>query len=185
MLTNQTWTCNKAVNLNLVKVTMRSGGDAIQLSDGCTGRIGRIEVETWTEDGVKVQNRSSRAARDLVIGSGYIKCWSVSGGAHQDGVQAMGGSRISFRNLTIDCLGNSNFFVNRGGSGATQPTDILCEGCLLGPRSSTTIRVNNASRSGARSSMFCPGRNMTEFWGDPSSIDQGNTTLARADARCR
>jgi hypothetical protein len=173
------------VNLNLVKVTMRSGGDAIQLSDGCTGRIGRIEVDTWREDGIKIQNSSSNAARDLVIESGYVKCHDITPGAHQDGVQAMGGSRITFRNLSIDCLGNSNFFVNRAGGGATRPTAIMCEGCFLGPRSSTTIRVNDASSSGARNSTFCPGRNLTEFWGDPSSVNVGNSILSRNDSRCR
>jgi hypothetical protein len=185
VVTNSTWVCSGRVNLALVKVTMRSSGDAIRLSEGCTGRIDRIEVDTWTNDGVKIQNASSQAARDLVIGSGYIKCHDIAGGAHQDGVQAMGGSRITFRNLSIDCLGNSNFFVTEGGGGATRPTDIICEGCTLGPRSSTTIRVNNATRSGARNSLFCPGRNQTEFWGDSSSIDVNNTTLSRSDARCR
>jgi len=185
-LVDQTWTCSGRVNLNLVKVTMRSAGtDAIRLGDGCTGRIGRIEIDTWREDGVKIQNGSSSAARDLVIESGYIECHAIANGAHQDGVQAMGGSRITFRGLTIDCLGNSNFFVNRGGGGSTKPTSIVCEGCLLGPRSSTTIRVNDAAYSGARSSSFCPGRNLTEFWGDPTSINVSNTILPRTDSRCR
>ncbi len=185
-LVDQTWTCSGRVNLNLVKVTMRSAGsDAIRLSEGCTGRIGRIEIDTWREDGVKIQNSSSAAARDLVIESGYIKCHAIANGAHQDGVQAMGGSRITFRGLSIDCLGNSNFFVNRGGGGATRPTSIVCEGCMLGPRSSTTIRINDAASSGARSSSFCQGRNLTEFWGDPSSINVNNTILSRTDSRCR
>ncbi len=173
------------MNLALVKVTMRSGVDAVRLASGCTGRIGRIEIDTWREDGIKVQNNSPDAAHDLVIESGYVKCHDAATGAHQDGVQAMGGARLTFRNLSIDCLGNSNFFVNRAGSGATRPADILCIGCLLGPRSSTTIRVNDAARSGARNSLLCPGRNMTEFWGDPSSINLGNSILARLDPRCR
>ncbi len=185
MITSSPWTCSGPVNLNLVKVTLRSGGDAISLDDGCTGRIGRIEVETWTEDGVKIQNGSQNAAHDLVIESGYIKCHDVSGGAHQDGVQGMGGRNITFRGLSIDCLGNSNFFINRGGGGSTRPTNIVCDGCLLGPHSSTTIRVNDAARSGARNSLFCPGRNLTEHWGDPSSINENNTVLARTDSRCR
>jgi hypothetical protein len=168
-----------------VKVTLQSSGDAVSLDAGCTGRIGRIEIDTWREDGIKVQNSSSNAAHDLVIGGGYVKCHDVSGGAHQDGVQAMGGARITFRNLSIDCLGNSNFFVNRGGGGATTPTDIVCDGCFLGPRSSTTIRINVATRSGARNTTYCPGRNLTDFWGDPSSINQNNTVLSRTDARCQ
>jgi hypothetical protein len=173
------------VNFNLVKVTMRSGTDAIRLGSGCTGRIGRIEIDTWREDGVKIQNSSSAAAHDLVIESGYIKCHAVAAGAHQDGVQAMGGSRVTFRGLSIDCRGNSNFFVNRGGGGATRPTAIVCEGCTLGPRSSTTIRVNDAASSGARSTLICPGRNLIAFWGDPSSINVNNTILALLDSRCR
>jgi hypothetical protein len=185
VVTTSNWTCTGPVNLDLVKVTMRSGGDAVTLGAGCTGRIGRIEIDTWREDGIKIQNNASNAAHDLVIGGGYVKCHDVAGDAHQDGVQAMGGSRVTFRNLSIDCLGNSNFFVNRAGSGSTTPTDIVCEGCFLGPRSSTTIRINEAIRSGARSSTFCPGRNMTDFWGDPSSINSNNTVLSRTDARCR
>jgi len=179
------WTCDGPVNLDLVKVTMQSGGDAVTLGAGCTGRIERVEIDTWREDGIKIQNNASNAAHDLVIGGGYIKCHDITSGAHQDGVQAMGGARVTFRNVSIDCLGNSNFFVNRAGSGSTTPTDIVCEGCFLGPRSSTTIRVNEATRSGARNSTFCPGRNMTDFWGDPSSVNQNNTVLSRTDARCR
>jgi coenzyme F420-reducing hydrogenase delta subunit len=182
---DQTWTCSGRVNLTLVKVTMRSGSDAVRLASGCTGRIGRIEIDTWTEDGIKIQNSSSNAARDLVIESGYVTCHAMSGGAHQDGVQAMGGYRVTFRNLSISCLGNSNFFVNRGGGGATRPTAIVCEGCMLGPRSSTTIRVNEATSSGARNTLICPGRNLTTFWGDPSYINVNNTILSRTDSRCR
>jgi len=184
-VTTSNWTCEGPVNLDLVKVTMQSGGDAVTLGAGCTGRIGRIEIDTWREDGIKIQNNASNAAHDLVIGGGYIKCHDISGDAHQDGVQAMGGARVTFTNVSIDCLGNSNFFVNRAGSGSTTPTDIVCQGCFLGPRSSTTIRINEAIRSGARNSTFCPGRNMTDFWGDPSSINQNNTVLSRTDARCR
>jgi len=168
-----------------VKVTLQSGSDAVTLAAGCTGRIGRIEIDTWREDGIKVQNNSSNAAHDLVVESGYVKCHDISGDGHQDGMQAMGGARITFRNLSIDCLGNANFFVNRAGSGSTTPTDIVCEGCFLGQRSSTTIRINEATRSGARNTTICPGRNHAEYWGDPSSINVGNTILLRTDSRCQ
>jgi hypothetical protein len=186
VLTNQTWTCNGPVNLNLVKVTMNvANSDAVRLSTGCTGRIGRIEIDTWTQDGIKVQNSSTNVARDLVVESGYVKCHAMAAGAHQDGVQGMGGTRLTFRNLTIDCLGNSNFFINEGGGGATRPTDIVCEGCVLGPRSSTTVRVNQATRSGLRNTLICPGRNLTTYWGDPSYVNVNNTILSRTDSRCR
>jgi len=185
ILTNQAWTCNGPVNLALVKVTMTTNdSDAVRLAPGCTGRIGRIEVDTWKQDGIKVQNQPN-PAHDLVVEGGYVKCHAMTAGAHQDAVQAMGGARLTFRNMTFDCLGNSNFFVNRAGSGATKPTDVVCENCTLGPNSSTTIRVNEATRSGARNSSFCPGRNLTTFWGDPSYVNVNNAMLLRTDTRCR
>ena len=85
--------------------------DAVRLDQNCSGRIGRVEVDTWTADGIKVQNRGT-VAHDLVIESGYVKCHDVAGSYHQDGIQAMGGHRLTFRNLAVDCLGNANLFVN-------------------------------------------------------------------------
>ena len=56
----------------------------------------------------------------------------------------MGGSRITFRNLRVDCLRNSNLYLSLGGSGATTPTDIVCDSASWartpGRRSSTTGR---------------------------------------------
>jgi hypothetical protein len=132
-----------------------------------------------------VQNSSTNPAHDLVVESGYVECHAMAAGAHQDGVQGMGGARLTFRNLVIDCLGNSNFFVNEAGSGYTTPTDIVCDGCTLGPRSSTTIRVNAAIRSGARNTVVCPGRNMTTYWGNPSYVNVNNVFPPSSDSRCR
>ena len=133
ILVDQPWSCRGAVNIDLVRVTLRTTvADAIQLDQDCSGRVGRVEVETWTADGIKVQNRGV-VAHDLVIESGYIKCHAVAGNAHQDGIQAMGGSRITFRELRVDCLRNANLYLSRGGSGATTPTDIVCERLRPGP----------------------------------------------------
>lgn len=179
--TGQGWTCNGAVDLDLVKIT-NPPGDAISLASGCTGSIDRIEVETRTEDGVKVQNASANAAHDLTIGGGYIRCTAIGASAHQDAVQAMGGRNITFRNLAIDCLGNSNFFVNKAGAngGATTPTDIVCDHCALGPNSASTLFVGTSVRSGARDSLVSTGR----FAGNTyritsaaqSPVNVGNTT---------
>jgi hypothetical protein len=73
VLVNQTWTCRGPVDLALVNVTMNAGQDAIHLHEDCSGRIGRIEVDTWTEDGLKV-NAPAAAAHELVIEGGYIRC---------------------------------------------------------------------------------------------------------------
>ena len=186
VVTGQPWVCDGPVDLDLVKVT-RPPADAIVLASGCTGRIARIEVDTWTEDGVKVQNQSN-PAHDLVIGGGYVTCHAMTPGAHQDAMQAMGGARITFRNVAFDCLGNSNFFVNQAGSGATLPTDIVCEGCRLGGRSSTTLRVNVSLRSGARDSVGCTGRNVNEafyFTSEAQSpVNAGNRQLPSGDPGC-
>ena len=162
--------------------------DAIQIGSGCTGRIRRIEVDTATKDGVKIQNQEN-PAHDLVIESGYVRCTGIEPGAHQDAVQAMGGANITFWNVEFDCLGNSNFFVNRGGSGASTPTNIVCDGCRFGPSSSTTVRVNNAVRSGVRNSRVCVGRRVDDaiYFSENvvGPVDVGNTILPESDPFCR
>ena len=185
VLVDRQWRCTSAVDLDLVKVTMRSGGDAISIASGCSGRIGRVEVDTWTADGIKVQNVAP-VAQALVVESGYVECHALSPGSHQDGVQAMGGSGLTFRNLTIDCLGNSNFYVNRAGSGASTPTDVVCDGCVLGPRSASTLFIGSSARSGARDSFVCEGRYFDvriERATDP--VTAGVEVIPTSDARCR
>jgi Ca2+-binding RTX toxin-like protein len=186
VLVDQPWVCKGRVDLDLVRVTMRSSGDdAIALDQDCNGRVGRVEVETWTADGIKIQNRGT-VAHDLVIESGYVKCHAVQGGAHQDGVQAMGGHRITFRNLRVDCLRNSNFYLSRGGSGATTPTDIICDRCVFGPNSGQTLFYNRSVRSGARNSIICTGR-YTAIRVNPGAeapVNVGNTVLPRNHPTC-
>lgn len=180
------WTCNAAVDLDLVKVT-DPGGDAVTLAAGCSGRIGRVEVDTWQNDGVKIKNAGS-AAHDLEIQGGYVTCHDIEQGAHQDAVQAMGGQRITFVAVTFDCLGNSNFFVNRGGSGNGTPTDIVCDGCSFAGRSSTTVRVGSSVRSGVRNSRACVGRNVGQAYLFLSSavapVNEGNVVLSETDPLC-
>jgi hypothetical protein len=108
ILQERQFLCRGRVDLDLVRVTMRrTVDDAISLDENCSGRIGRIEVDTWTADGIKVQNHG-KVAHDLVIESGYVKCHDIAGEYHQDGIQVMGGRSITFRNLRVDCLGNAN-----------------------------------------------------------------------------
>jgi hypothetical protein len=154
-LEDQGWYCGEPVDIDRLEVTVRRvDTDAIHLGRGCTGRIGEIVVVQYQKDGVKV----SDGAHDLVIEKGSIECRAQKPGSHQDGVQAMGGSRITFKNLRVDCpTKSSGFFVREGGSGRELPTDIVCEGChLLG--GSYSLRVNESVRSGVRDSTICPGR---------------------------
>jgi hypothetical protein len=189
VLVDQPWVCTGPVNMELVKVTMRTANkDAISLGSGCTGRIGRIEVETWTQDGVKVQNNSTNAAHDLVIESGTVKCWALSAGAHQDAMQAMGGARITFQNVVFDCVGHSNFFVGKGGSGATTPTDIVCDNCRLGPNGGNAARIAGESsvRSGVRNTIACRSFRWNQglVFSGSGYVNSANVETGPSDARC-
>lgn len=166
ILENAGWVCRSAVDLDLVRVT-NPPGDAISLAAGCSGVIDRVEVVTSSADGIKVQN-SGEVARDIVIGGGFIRCDAAAAGVHQDGIQAMGGSNILFRGLTVDCpFSNSHLFIARGGAGASTPTDVICDGCFLGSRAAShTALFGTSLRSGARNSTLCPDRT----GGDPISL---------------
>jgi len=186
ILVDRPFRCRGPVDLDLVRVTIRTAlEDAIQLDENCTGRIGRIEVETWTADGIVVQNRGA-VAHDLVIESGYVKCHAFAEGAHQDGVQVMGGSDLTFRDLRIDCLGNANFFLSEGGSRASTPTNVVCEGCVLGPNSSQTLFYAASVRSGARETTICTGRSRAVRV-EPEAeaiVEEENTVLPHEDPSC-
>ena len=136
--TDQPWTCRGPVNLDLVKITMRTVlEDAIYLREDCSGYIGRIEVETWTLDGVKV-NAPPPVAHDLVIGGGYIRCFDHPPEAHQDGIQVMGGERITFRRLEIECSSEPNAQLFIAGNDGAVPTDVVCDNCFLGSGAAST-----------------------------------------------
>ena len=165
---DRTWTCRGPVDLDAVRVTMtsaaargpRRNADAVHLRPGCTGRIGRLEVTQSAGDGVKVAD----GAHDLEIGGGYVRCLAKAPTLHQDGVQVMGGDRITFRGLTVDCgrpgarLVNSNFFVKEAGRSAAPPTDVVCVRCSFGGDAAHTVSIQQSVRSGVRDSTFCPAR---------------------------
>ncbi len=159
---NRPWTCNRRVDIDLVKVTIRSRRThAIYLRPGCTGRIGRIEVNTWTQDGVTVNRGSGRTpAHDLVIGGGYVRCHRHVGG-HQDGVQVMDGRRITFRNVRIKCGRlnqrgtNAQFYVS--GNRPYIPRKVVCVNCTLGTGAASPLFIDLSVDSGARKSRVCRG----------------------------
>jgi hypothetical protein len=187
VLVDQGWTCTGPVNLDLVKVTMRNGNrDAINLRTNCSGRIGRIEIDTWVADGVKI-NAPQPVAHDLVVEGGYIRCYDHGPQGHQDGVQAMGGERITFRNLEINCNSrpNAQFFVSAANGG--MPTDIVCERCTLGGGAASTLRVERSLRSGARNSIVCVGRyhEIVVEGVAQAAINHGNSVIPSTDRRCR
>jgi RTX calcium-binding nonapeptide repeat (4 copies) len=183
---DQSWTCTGAVNLDLVKVTMRSRHeDAVYLRTNCSGRIGRLEIDTWTADGLKV-NAPKPDAHDLTIWGGHIRCHDHAPGYHQDGVQVMGGQRITLRGVEINCNSepNAQFFV--AGAQGGLPTDVVCDGCLLGSGAAQTLFVSASLRSGARNTLVCAGRfrDVRVEGNARSPVLSGNTRLPAGDRRC-
>ncbi len=184
---DRTWTCSSAVDLDLVKVTItravigdRKHKDAVHLRPGCTGRIGRLVVVQWIGDGVKV----AEGAHDLTVGGGSIRCLGKAPRLHQDGIQVLGGARITFEHLKVDCgrrssrLINSNFFVNKAGRSRLPPRDIVCKGCSLGAWAAHTVSVQDSLRSGVRDSTICiarfPQLTMTVGHGAQDPVQRGN-----------
>ena len=160
---NRSWTCSRRVNLDLVKITMRTRNEhAIYLRPGCHGRIDRIEVVTRTMDGITVNRGNGRTpAHDLTIGGGYIRCPAHSAGGHQDGVQVMDGLRLTFRNLRIKCGDpnergtNSQFYIS--GNQPFVPRKVLCVNCLLGTGAASPLFIDLSVDSGARRTRVCRG----------------------------
>jgi FlaG/FlaF family flagellin (archaellin) len=167
-LVNQTWTCDRPQNLDSVSVTISGIAvrmDAVKLESGCSGRIGRLSVMTDDADGVKV----AEGAHDLVVEGGSIRCLAKLPVLHQDGIQVMGGSRITFKDLAVDCgrAGdtkiNSNLFINMAGTSTSPPTDVACDSCTFGGGAAHTVLIGKSVRSGVVNSILCQGkfRNLT------------------------
>jgi hypothetical protein len=175
-LTNTTWGCSSPVDLDSVTVTMTTGSKvAIVLTKGCTGTIRSITVNTDAADGIHVNN----GAHDITVGGGSITCTGHAPGVHQDGIQAMSGSNVTFSNLTINCptASNSGLYVNwSGDKNVTPPSTILCSACkLYGTQSSTAFIGAHSSQSGLQNSTLCKSRYFTYRKYSSTAVDSGNS----------
>jgi hypothetical protein len=177
-LVNKGWVCRSAVDLESVTVTMNQNGkalptrgagndDAVHLSHGCTGNIGKITIVQYRGDGIKV----GWGAHDLTIGGGSIRCLGRDPGKHQDGIQVMGGQRVTFSGIDDQCLtsNNSAFFVNKGTTSQELPSDIVCNRCYL-KGGGITVRIGNSVRSGVRDSTVVAGH-ISPRRISPSAVD--------------
>jgi len=161
-LVDQPWVCSGPVDLDSVSVTFNAAApgqgvlnnDAVLLRSGCTGRIRKITVVQYRGDAIKI----SSGVHDLVFESGSIRCYSHDLGDHQDGVQAMGGDRVTFFNLDDQCLSATNaaFFISTGTNSPTRPTDVVCDGCYL-RGGGITVRNYASERSGVLNSRIVAG----------------------------
>jgi hypothetical protein len=188
--TNKTWVCSSAVELTSVTVTMTPAAsgtgdarDAVHLQPGCTGTIGRIDITTSVADGIKV----AAGVHDLVVGGGKIRCLAKSPVLHQDGIQVLGGDRITFKGMDVSCgrpdasLVNSNMFINMAGRSTTPPTDVVCDSCTFGGDAAHTVLVQNSIRSGVLNSTLCRAKypNLTLTIGSAAvdPVNTGNTLV--------
>lgn len=154
-LVDHTWTCQGPVDLASVTVVIRNAPlDAVHLRSGCTGIIGKLTVVQYHGDGVKVGS----GVHDLLVASGSIRCYAHDPGKHQDGIQAMGGLRVTFFGLDDQCLSanNSALYINEGTGMLQRPTDVTCVGCYLAG-AGFPVRIADSLRSGISNSRVCPG----------------------------
>lgn len=177
-LEDQGWVCGGKIDLDKLEVTVRSANiDAVQFGPGCTGRIGELVVVQYRQDGVKV----AEGAHDIVVERGTVECLGRKAEAHQDGVQAMGGERITFMDLRVDCptATNSAFFIRQGGKSENPPTDVVCEDCFF-RGGAYAVRVNESLRSGIRNSTICNGKfgALKILDGAIRPIDEGNRIVS-------
>lgn len=158
---NKTWHCSSLQKHTQVHVTIKDSPtklDAVHLDSGCTGVV-RITITTDSGDGVKVHG----GAHDLSVWGGTttscgdnrcaaIICTAKHGIVHQDGIQAMGGERVTFRWFKVWCPTGNNgaLYVHGGAGGQSTPTDIVCEWCDLYEANAAIHIGPGAVRSGAR-----------------------------------
>ena len=132
----------------------------MHLEPGCTGHIGRLDVVTSVADGVKM----TEGVHDLAVDAGSVRCLGKVADVHQDGMQIMGGARITLRHLRIDCgrqedrLINSNLFIKRSGRSVDPPTDVVCVDCSLGGSAAHTASIQESVRSGLVDSRLCSAK---------------------------
>jgi hypothetical protein len=175
------WTCTTAVDLDLVEVRNPSGTGII-FGNGCTGRIGRIEISGARGDGAKTFSDS----HDLIVGGGFIRCVQRSDpDLHQDGLQIQGGHNVQFRGLTIDCRTANNAAMHFGASRENM-NDVVCDGCTFLPANST-VNMKAGFRSGIRNSTVCQGSTagIRIQSGMIEPVNVNNRVLSRSNAVCQ
>lgn len=124
--------CTFRINVDLIRVTQSTGmlngsvpaDDAINFRSGCSGsRIGRVELLVRGADGLKF----NQGAHDIVVGGGYVAFRGAAPGAHQDGIQYMGGNTSIFVNDVVFSGMDTQGVIASGDGNA------VCVGCVFIP----------------------------------------------------
>jgi hypothetical protein len=157
ILVEQTWDNDRAA---------ASVGDGVWLEPGCVGDGNPLTIDLIlhvngngttvgpSDDAMTVK----QGARDIDM-TGYINCGRAQNGAHQDGVQINGGTRVRFYdfrsgdsvNRRFTCWGAGGGFYPSATNGL--PTDVVCVRCVF-VNANQGLRVDESLRSGARDSVF-------------------------------
>lgn len=159
---NQTFVCGnypQPVDFELVKVTItqqQTRQDAFRSGGECTGTIARLEIDTWSADGIHF----GPDTHDLVIEDGYVHSHgvcivTVCGDVHVDGIQVLGGVNITMTlDINYPTATNSALFIACGGSCLQIPTNVICDGCTIrrSPEDNRTVRIYTSVASGVRNS---------------------------------
>jgi hypothetical protein len=178
------WKCTQPVVLTSVTINVDvpfgSNGKALTalyLGPGCTGTIGTVDIEETSGTGIEVAG-----ANDLTVGGGSIGCSGLFGNKHQDGIQAMGGSNVTFTGLDIACTtaNDAQFRVAEAGSAVTPPDAIVCDDCSFhpGPSAFHDVTIGVSTNSGVIDSTICPSR-LPQLTFDTTQatdpVNEGNT----------
>lgn len=169
---------NTAIDYDLVKVRIPTSGgpNGVTIQGGASGRIGRLEVDTWADlDGIRIG--TSADSGQCVVESGYLKHHDKQPLAHQDGIQSRGGANKIFRNLVIISSpligGTQGMFC----SGTQQ--NIVVEDSIIGPHWTQTVHIADESAIGGcgiRGSRLSFGDTLDFNGGtNPGVINENNT----------
>jgi hypothetical protein len=205
-VTNARWDCNRPLtDYGLLPILVEqtwdndraaaSVGDGVWLEPGCVGDGNPLTIDLIlhvngngttvgpSDDAMTVK----QGARDLDI-TGYINCGRAQNGAHQDGVQINGGTRVRFYDFRsgdsverrFTCWGAGGGFYPSATNGL--PTDVVCVRCVF-VNANQGLRVDESLRSGARDSVFIanlPLRvNMNGDANDPVDVNNQGIVIPR------
>lgn len=173
---------NQTLDVDLLRV-YNPGGNGVELAGGCGGHVGRMVIDTWTADGLRV-GPARGGGPTLTIDRLDITCHGRDSTVHQDGIQAFG-DNVTIHNATIDCGSSNNGAVYLSCLNGNATQNFKMDHSLLRTANST---LNVESCTGGSGNTFtdgfvCEGRSRT-IAGPTYITLTGTVTLPRSDSRC-